>query len=477
MTQKKFIKPPGRRARDKFEEEAVTAVVSPLPKKSVKSPKIKSGKNAKKPVIIQNAGSLLLQATLSAAREQYGDEHIVAAGEASGLLIGIPIPFAMQYVIQNNIWPLSRVVELVGVEKSNKSSLGFEVARWFSLVDGMATLFENETKYSEDMAQSIVGYADEFVPPKEILGHIPCYSNDDWQTKVSFGIEAAKKLMYNGIFEEVNGRKRQVVKPSGRTIPICVILDSLAGGICEENIRKIEKAGHGGRSHPAEALANTQYFKKLRSDLAKWPISFVVVNHLRKQKAENGPHIERRTPGGKHVSFQESFQLELSKERHFEYVDTRPGAVSLSINGNRIAIQCRRSGIGEEMRKIAVNLTWWYDRSPITGRPRQYSRWQWEEATVDLLLEQKGSAAARVRDIVDIHAAKNGRFWSKKLGISKQSPATKLDLGMALDKDATIMTQIADLMAIKSRVIMHAGDDYKKLIDRQVGKLQRKLAK
>lgn len=499
---RKAVKAPGRLAAKKLAEDgldpppvAASPPVRPklpaakLPAAKLPAPKLspagtlpaatspatpakKPGKKGKA-AVPANVSSLLLTATLDAAREKYNDNQIVAAGEASSLLIGVEVPLGMRFILQNNVWPLSRIVELVGLEKSNKSTLAFEVARWFRAAGGVTKLFENETKYSEDMAQSIIGYADE--TGEEVFGHIPCYSLEDWQGKLEFAVQSDKGLMVRGVFQDVNGKKKQVLKPIGCTIPMCYILDSLAGGICEENIKRIADRGHGGRSHPAEALANTQYFKKLRADLAKWPFSFIIVNHLKKQKAEKGNHVERKTPGGKHVSFQESFQLELSKVRSLSYVDTRPNAPTLTINGNRISIQCRRSGMGEDMRKLDVDVLWWYDRSPVDGRPRQYTKWQWSAAIVDLLLGQKGIAVEKLRAIVDIRAAKNGLFWSSTLGISRQAPLTKADFGEVLEANPVVSQQISDLLSVKQRTVMRKGDDYRQLIANSAAKMMQRL--
>jgi hypothetical protein len=190
-------------------------------------------------------------------------------------------------------------------------------------------------------------------------------------------------------------------------------------------------------------------------------VSLLIVNHLRKQKAENGQHIERKTPGGKHVAFQQSFQLELTKIKPLSYVDTRKNAVALSVTGNRIKIQCRRSGMGEDLRSANVDMLIWYEKK--NGVVRQYTKWQWSAALVDLLLEQDGSAKERIREVVDIRQIKN-KFWSNKLKISKDKPLTKAEIGEKIENNASIVAKLSDLFAIKQRIVMSKGDDYKKLL-------------
>lgn len=477
------VRPPGKKAVELAGSRPVVDLAAKLPKQSRKAP-VKSlvavtapklAKVVKAAAEPNRVSSLLLQATLAAAREEYGDDQIAAAGDASSLSIGIRVPFAMSYVLQNNIWPLGRIMELVGMEKSNKSGLAFEVCRWFDLHGGLTQLLENETKYSEDLAQSIFGYSDEL--GREILGHIPCESLEDWQGKLTYMVSSLKQSMLKGVTQMVKGKPKLVAKPMGRTVPVCLILDSLAGGIAEENIKKIDTRGFAGRNHPAEALANTQFFKKFRSDLVKWPFSLVVVNHLRKQKAEKGPHIERRTPGGKHMGFQETFQLELSKVKSLEFVDTRPGAVALNVNGNRVKIQCRKSSMGDEMREVMVDFMWWHDRHPSGRGVRQYSKWQWSAATIDLLQSQEGGAAGRIREVVDLHKAKDNRFWSTTLGVSREAPIPKADIGDLLEQNEKVVEQLSDLFAIKQRIVMQRGDDYRKLIDTNTRSLRKRMEK
>ena len=400
--------------------------------------------------------SRVLSAILEDARAEYGNKNIAAAGDVGNLVIGIPMPLAMQYVLQNNVFPVGRMIQLVGMEKSNKSSLAFEIARWFTESMGMAYLFENETKFSSDLAQSIYGWTDE--TGIEVMGHWPCETLEDWQQKVQNATMGIKLLM-------TKGDKERKIKPLGRTLPVLMLLDSIAGGVAEEKQTKITKRGFASRDYSIEALLNQDFLKKYRSDLVGWPFAFLVVNHLKKQKAEGGQYIERKKPGGKHLGFAESIELEMAKIKALRYVDDRPGAMTMDIRGNRIKIECQKSSIGEEDRELTVNFMWWYDKSEITGRPRQYSRWQWEEAVVDLLASQEGSRKQKVTDIVDLRVAKEGRLWSKRLGVSKKAPLPRKDIGMLIEQDPKIISQLQDLFAIKQRTIFQPGDDFKKLVE------------
>ena len=494
--EKEEAKSKGKKGKKKvtvhIRPKAVSTAVRPEP--VLKQPPAKANGNGngsgkdkgkgkiKGPPSMHQLRSSLLAATIRLAQEEYGDKSIVAAGEADKMVIGVTIPLAMQYVIQNNVLPLGRMIQLVGVEKSNKSSLGFEITRWFSDVGGACNLFENETKYSPDLAQSIFGWADErrllYGGSGEVLVHYPCGTLQDWQQKLSSTTQHIKTIMSVGI-KEKKGKGGKIivpgVKPTGRIFPVLQLLDSIAGGVSEEKQIKMDNRGYAERDYAIEALLNQEFLKKFRTDLIGWPFTLLVVNHLKKQKAEKGGHIERKKPGGKHLGFQESLELEMSKIQSLKYVDDRPDAPSLDIKGNRIVIKCQKSALGEEERSVVVDLLWWQDRSKVDGRPRQYSQWQWEAALVNLLLSLEGSRKARAQEIVDLHKKSDTEIWSRRLGVSKEHPVNKQEIGLLLEKDPEIVSQLSDLFAIKQRTVFSYGDDYRKMLGIEAQKKKKKL--
>jgi hypothetical protein len=439
--------------------------------------------------------SRLLQTTLQAARLEYCDNGIGAAGEVDNLVLGIPIPFAMEYLLQNSVFPLSRMIQLVGQEKSNKSSLTFEFARWFHLASGVNYLFENEHKYSTDLAQSIFGYADEI--GVEVLGHHPCKSLQDWQQRMTFTMQQLRYAM-TGIapnkvkagFKDKGKKKKssgdepkkkdEKFVPLGRIYPILFILDSIAGSIDEEKSGKIDTAGFAERNFATEAMHNATYLKKICSDFVNYPISLVVVNHLKKQKAENGSYIERIKPGGKLLNFQETFEIEMSKKEDLHYVDSRPDSPSLDINGNRLKLQVMRSSLGEEDRQIEVDFMWWNDwsQSQVLDEQivRQYSAWKWSAATVDLLCKFEGERRAKLfNNVVDVRKIKDNEFWSKRLGIPQTNPISKDEMGTLIESTPEITSGLRDLLSIKQRTIFHAGTDYKQAVSMQARKHELKM--
>jgi hypothetical protein len=428
------------------------------PKKNVKkkaaettdTPAPKKKKKVKRKPAVDLTGSVaskFLMETCDAARSEYGDANIAAAGEAGRIVCGIPLPcLAMEYLIQNDVWPLGRFAQVVGTEGTCKSAFTFEMARWFKESEGIAYLFENETKYSPDFALSIIGYPDN--PEEESLLHLPCNSVEDWQEKIQRVADWCRTKMDPGPKK----------KGLGRVFPVLLILDSLMGKLSVETQSAIDKVGHAGRAFPLEALQINGFLKKFPQDLEEWPMFFVAVNHLKPQKSATGPHMERNKAGGRAPSFQQTFEIELKrgKSANIHLVDPE----GFEIGGLNLVIACKKNSLGETDRKIKCAIKWVYRGHPITGDTVQYTKWDWPAATTDLLTGFKeGHRAAKIKEVVDIHGSGN-KLWSKTLGVSSKDPMTPHDLGVLIERNEPIKKELRRLMGIKNRKHFVTGVDY-----------------
>lgn len=462
-------------------EEETAEEEAPAPKKGAKKAAAKNGKEVNY-AELSRARSKLLTSLVMDAQATYANKSITVAGDVGRLVAGIRMPFPMEYVLQNDVLPLSRMIQLVGVAKANKSALAFEFVRWFAVAMGMGYLFENEDKYSPDLAQSIFGYP---FDGGAVLGHFPCTSTEDWQAKVRHVLKGIKERMIKGVFEVVKSKKtgkkqkQQVLPPTGRTLPVLLLLDSIACSLTEEKQKEIDKKGFASRNYATEAMLNQDFLKSFRSELIGWPIAFVFVNHLKKQKAENGGYLERKKQGGKHLEFCETFEIEMTKIGTKKWIDDRPDAPSLDVEANVIKIECQKNSLGVEDREIKIQFRWqndWYT-DPRTGEREviQRSKWMWGEALVDLLGGLEGSRKDRARDVVDITAGKEGAFRSKRLGIGKGHEVSKEQLGQAIMDDPKILHELRDLFAIKRRSVFQPGMEYKKLLEREQRTMEQRM--
>ena len=409
------------------------------------------------PANIKRQASNFLRASTAAARQEYGDSNMCVMGDAGRIVVGVPLPgLAMEYLLQNDVFPLGRMSQVVGTEGTCKSALCFEMARWFKQSSGITYLFENETKYSPDFAQSIIGYPDEepgYVEGDdlEVLAHYPCDSLEDWQSKIQFTAAQIRKLMTH---------KTATHKPTGRVFPVLFVLDSITGKLSRETSGKIDKAGHASRAFAVEALLITNFLKKFPQDIEEWPISFVVVNHLKPQKSMTGA-IENNKAGGRGISFQVSFEFEMKRAKSSKVKLVDPDEAGFQIGGNNLRIICRKNSLGETHREIFVSIFWKSRYCEETNTTRQYSTWDWAGATVDLISAyDSGTLRDKTQAVVDLHRATGNRWWSKRLGISKEAPISKTAIGQLIEDNDIIKDKLRGLFGIKRRKHFVSGKDY-----------------
>src|SRR5690606_21938882 len=271
----------------------------------------------------------------------------------------------LEFLLQSTVLPLSRIIQVVGTEGTCKSGLCFEFARIFKEHSGIAFLLEAETKYAEDFATSIINGSS---GAKDTMIHIPCTSLEDWQKKALFTVEYCKNFMTKKTADNPN--------PKGRIQPVLMILDSIMGKASEETQDKIIKAGYADRAFPLEAMKLTSFMRTFPQLLEKLPITFIAVNHLKPQKAENGPHLERHKAGGRGISFQETIELEMSKDRspniHLASDD------SFEVGGLNLKIKCIKNGLGETGRAISARILWKHVYDETIDDTVQITKWDWD---------------------------------------------------------------------------------------------------
>lgn len=435
-----------------IEEETTTA---PKPKVAKKKPK----KTNDGPAVVRVSRGALLRHSLDLARKEFGDKNICAAGDAGKIVVGIPLPsLAFEYLIQNTVWPLGRFTQIVGKHGTCKSALVFEMARWFKESQGLTYLFENETKYSPDWAPSIMGYAD--TPEDEVLAHIPCHSVDDWQAKLQTMIKFCKDQMN--------------LKEVGKIYPVMFAVDSLMGKLSAESQAKIEKEGYADRAHPHEALMINAFLKKIPQDIEEWPMCLVATNHLKPKKSETGAHMERHKAGGASPDFQETFEFEMSRDQNakINLVDED----GFEVGGIKLQIACKKNSLGETDRKIKAEVRWVHREDPVTGEFRQYTRWDWHAATVNMLDSfPSGHRKDRIQEIV--HIGGNGNKWySKTFGISSSEPVTATELGKLIDENVEIKTELRKLFGIKTRKAFQPNVSYDKQLSELIKDVEAEIS-
>lgn len=413
----------------------------------------KKKKAKREPKDLSVTSSRALGAITDVLRDESGFKGAYVAGRAGSAVLGIPMPsFCLEYLLQVNVWPLNRIVQVVGEKGSCKSVFTFEVCRWFRNQAGIGFLNENESKYSPTLALSVLGYPTK--PDEEAMSVIVCDSVESWQTALSKEVKWVKTAQHK----------------TGKLFPVLLIVDSVMGSLSKETSKAIEKAGYSDRAFAVEALKITQYLKDFPRKLTTNPMSLILVNHLKLSKIDMY-RTERSIAGGKHLGFQETFELEFTNTAKYNPRAVQHSKGKKSLN---IKIRCWKNSLGETGTELRVPFWWTFKVNPKTGRKRQYSTWDWPAATANLILEQSKDPKVKkdLDDIIGMRKVRHGRamvYVSKPLGVSKTDALDLSGFGKAIDSSPTALEQLRDYFGIHEFQHYQPGVDF----DKQVGEVKR----
>ncbi len=393
-----------------------------------------------------------LRDTVSAAVRQsvqlfqtHFDDRRINTIEHGGACIGVALPaLSLEYLLDTNIWPLGRVVQLNGLQSSMKSAFAFELSRIFREHSGATWYHEVEGKFSETLCRSVIGWGADTAFVRD-----PCDSMDAWQQHVTLTLRTIREIM------DGKGKRE---RGTGRTWPVLEVIDSLTAKNLTASDDRIDKAGFASAAHPAEAGSITKFMKRLQRVLDHYPISMVIINHLKLQENPNGPQPIRHTPGGKHVAFQESLEIEFTRIGHVEQVDKE---------GLDVKLRVRKNALGSPDRSIVAPIRWWTapaidaqaGKKPVS---RQRTVWDWYTATTKLLINDKLVRRTAVREVIDVRTAKGGKFWSKRLRISKDAPVSAQAFGKAIQRNAEVLRELRQVFGIKMRPVLDSRIGYAK---------------
>jgi hypothetical protein len=378
----------------------------------------------------------MMASLLTAARGKFGNDRVFGSREELGqLAIGIPTPsLAFEYLIANDVFPLSSLMMLAGSWGSCKSALSYEFFRWFYELQGAIVHIDTEAKFDADFACDIM---------RVQRGQLPIQSTrarsvEQMQQILTFYLQEVKKKLI-GSKEEPG---------PGKTVPCCFCIDSLAGATSEELQEKVLKEGNANRSHPLNALKNTHYLTAIKPELEGWPFTLLVVNHL-KEKTDDMGNSHQYTLGGQSFNFHESFEIRNSVWKS-KYKNAQ-------FEGIGIKLHCAKNSFGPTGRKIKTRFLWWVADDPETGQPQDIFLWDWNWSICTLLNEMDGIQRQRLadRDLLikckspsaDVECLANLRA----LGMGKDEFLPFQEVGQMIQDNVEVSNRIRDALNIKRR--------------------------
>jgi len=370
-----------------------------------------------------------------------------------GVLVGhnphltvLPVPaFIIRYLLQNTGLPLSCILQIVGPQGCYKSTMAMEILRWHRLCGGYGQLNEAETKPTPELRNSVLDW------DTAALSIEDCATFEDWQRKT-----LAMTSSFQANCEKVGG--------PGRTIPFCIVTDSLTGKASEHTLKNIKKEGHANLHFPVEARQMADFMRAYPQDLLGWPMTFVGVNHMKISRDAVTGQVDYNIPGGWALKFQCAAIIEME----------RLGAIKEFSNYKAAMVRMNtlKNSYGADNIRINVRFKTWYQED-APGVLRLHSRFEWWEAGIWFLATGQGLTQAKakmmvpkLREVCDVHEKAGGSagklYWSKRLGVTSADAMPAHDLGMQLELRPDVLTDLYTACEITQQQYFRPGVDYLK---------------
>lgn len=414
--------------------------------------------------------------TLTALQTR-GDEHPViteifkSMAEDNDPLIGLPLPaLSARYLLQANIFPLSRFVQLRGEFSAGKSALLTEIMRWFHVYGGGAIMIDTENKGSPTMLSGIFGHNEQYMARTKV---VTAASVEEWQKRYMSFCQAIHKQ----------------IDATDRAFPVCIGVDSISAVEVDRRVEKVADEGHAAAGHPYLARNLSDFMRTaLVATLRHYPIAFVATNHLKEEINSSGFGPPKKyAPGGASLDYYPTLILDMAKASS-KNLPSR-------YEGQSVRIVATKNNLGAPGRKIVVNLLWYNEIVPVTDaqgnatyRNQQFHFWDWHTASIRLLVEMQTDTAGKsapgmdprlpglIRQVCDLeykHGTKNSDtplVYSTALGISKQEAVSEAEAAVILESNSRVLGLLHGLLGINEYAICDPARQYREQVMEELKK-------
>lgn len=392
-------------------------------------------------------------------------EVLKATAEDQDPLIGLPLPaLSARYLLQANIFPLSRFTQLRGEYSAGKSAMLMEIMRWFNVYGGGAIMIDTENKNSETMLDGMFGHNPQY---KKRTFVVKAKSVEDWQKK------------YMGFCQKIHAQN----DAAAQMFPVCIGVDSISAVEVDRRVEKVADEGHAAAGHPYLARNLSDFMRTaLVPTLRHYPIALVATNHLKEEINSMGFGPPKKyAPGGAALDYYPTLILDMQRT-------SRNNLQIGRAEGQSVRIAATKNNLGAPGRKIVINLMWYNDIVKIvdadgneTYRNQQHHYWDWHTATARLLIELQSSdkklppgidpkLPALVKQVCDVeykHGTKNADVplvYSTALGISKQSALSEVEFSMALEENKKVLGVLHGLLGVNEYLICDPARQYREQV-------------
>lgn len=397
-------------------------------------------------------------------------EVLKATAEDNDPLIGLPLPsLAARYLLQANIFPLSRFTQLRGEFSAGKSAMLTEIMRWFHLYGGGAIMIDTENKGSPTMLSGIFGHNPQYMARTKV---VTAASVEEWQKK------------YMGYCQAVHKQ----IDAADRAIPICIGVDSISAVEVDRRVEKVADEGHAAAGHPYLARNLSDFMRTaLVPTLRHYPIAFVATNHLKDEINSMGFGPPKKyAPGGASLDYYPTLILDMSK--------ASAKNITGRYEGQSVRIAATKNNLGAPGRKIVVNLLWYNEIMPSkdeegndTFKNQQFHFWDWHTASIRLLMDLQAAdkkpqagmdpkLPGLVKQVCDLeykHGTKNADVplvYSTALGISKQEAVSEVEASMMLERNKKVLGMLHGLLGVNEYTICDPARKYREQVMEELKK-------
>lgn len=399
-------------------------------------------------------------------------EILKATAEEQDPLIGLPLPaLSARYLLQSNIFPLSRFTQLRGEFSAGKSALLIEIMRWFTIYGGGGVMIDTENKGSRSMIDGLFGHNPEYMRRAVV---VRAETVEEWQKR------------YINLCQLVH--KQCDADTSGSVYPMCIGVDSISAVEVERRVDKVAEEGHAAAGHPYLARNLSDFMRTaLVPTLRHYPIALVATNHLKEEINQMGFGAPKKyAPGGASLDYYPTIILDM--ERVSKKLIERNG-----VEGQQVRIIATKNNLGAPGRRVVVNLLW-YPKTisyadPETNETRyktqQHHFWDWHTATTRLLMDlqdpdrkpQPGhdpKLAEILKQVCDLeykHGTKNADVplvFSNALGISKQDAVPEVEISMMIEENRRIRELLHGLLGVNEYAVCDPAVKYREQVIEQL---------
>ena len=334
---------------------------------------------------------------MTASQTKFGKDHCYTAAEHVKTHYGIELPnLALRFLFTSNIFPLERMTELSGPRGSGKSTFGYELMRLFLDALGLGTVVETENKTNAHLIKGVVG-------------------EENWEMVQYFQADSLEKAMDELSFSLQYYKKNCPEK----SIPYIALWDSLMGAKSDDTIEKVDEAGHSVKQYATEANLISTFFGTLPEALLGYPICFVYTNHEKVKMQEGfagagGP--KHSNPGGLAPGFYNTYHVRVTCVKQVDRKAMNPYMV--------LQLETEKNNMGLAKRRIQVKLS--FNRiTNEAGDTKLDVKFDWDQATVDLLMSKDLPARSLVNELFVVTAGGSaGKYNCTALGLKDVDAAT-----------------------------------------------------